>query len=87
MQKCWSYIKDSGDFFKKIRKFGNIPENAILVTADVVRLNPNILHNGGLKTLDYMLETREHETVSTDDQFKMANLVLENNYFEFNGDV
>ena len=36
MQKSWSYIKVSGDFIEKIKRIGNIPEDAILVTADVV---------------------------------------------------
>ena len=36
MQNGWSYIKDSNDFIKKIKHLKNIPDNAILVTADVV---------------------------------------------------
>ena len=35
MQSRGSYIKDSGDFIKKIKNIGTIPENSILVTADV----------------------------------------------------
>ena len=38
MRKCWSYIKDSEDFINKSRKLGKIPDNAILVTIDVVGL-------------------------------------------------
>ena len=87
MQNGWSYIKDSGDFLKKIRNVGNIPENAILGTADVVGLYPNIPHNAGLKALTNMLEAREHKAVSTDNLVKMARFALENNYLEFNGDV
>ena len=87
MQSGWSYIKDSGDFLKKIKNVGNIPENVILVTADVVELYANIPHTAGLKTLSNMLEAREHKPVSTEDLVKMARFVLENNYFEFNGDV
>ena len=70
-----------------IKNVGNIPENAILVTADIVGLYPNIPHNAGLKALSNMLEAREHKAVSTEDLVKMAHFVLENNYFEFNGDV
>ena len=87
MQSGWSYIKDSGDFLKKIKNVGNIPENVILVTADVVELYANIPHTAGLKTLSNMLEAREHKPVSTEDLVKMARFVIENNYFEFNGDV
>ena len=57
------------------------------MTADVVGLYPNIPHNAGLKALSNMLEAREHKAVSTEDLVKMASFVLENNYFEFNGDV
>ena len=87
MQSGWSYIKDSGDFLKKIKNVGNIPENAILVAADVVGLYPNIPHSAAIKALSNMLEAREHKAVSTEDLVKMARFVLENNYFEFNGDV
>ena len=34
MQCGWSYIKDSIDFVKKIKYLKNIPDNALLVTAD-----------------------------------------------------
>ena len=87
MQNGWSYIKDSGDFLKKIRNVGNIPENAILVTTDAVGLYPNIPHNAGFKALSNMLEEMEHKSVSTDDLVKMARFVSENNFFKFNGDV
>ena len=36
MQKGLSYIRDSQHLFKKIKTIGGVPENAILVTADVV---------------------------------------------------
>ena len=87
MENGWLYIKDSGEFLKKIRNVGNIPENAILVTVDVVGLYSNLPHNDGLKALINMLEAREHKAVSTDDLVKMVRFVLENNYFEFNNDV
>ena len=38
MQEGESYIKDRGDFLNKIKNINAIPENAILVTADVVGL-------------------------------------------------
>ena len=38
MQESWSSIKHSADFINKISQIGDIPENAILVTADVVSL-------------------------------------------------
>ena len=38
IQSGWSYIKDSGDFLKKVKNVGSISENGILVIADVVGL-------------------------------------------------
>ena len=34
-----SYIKDTGDFLEKLKNLGNIPSNAVLVTANVVGLS------------------------------------------------
>ena len=44
-QDGWSYLKDTGDFLKKIKYLGKIPEVAIPVTADVAGLYPNISHH------------------------------------------
>ena len=77
MQNGWPCIKDSGGSLKQIRNIGNISQNAVLVTADVVELYPNIPQNADLKTLSNMLEAREHKTVSTNDLVKMARFVLE----------
>ena len=66
---------------KKTRTVGNIPENAILVTADVIGLYPNIPHNAGLKALNNMLQARKRKAISTDDLVKMVRFVLESNYF------
>ena len=87
MQKSWSYIKVSGDFIEKIKRIGNIPEDAILVTADVVGLYPSIPHELDLKVLKVALEKRESIQISTSELVKMAKFVLQNNYFEFNGET
>ena len=87
MQSSWSYIRDSGDFLRKIKQIGNLPENSILVTTDVVGLYPSIPHELGLKALEEALEKRESKQISTDDLIKLAKFVLQNNYFEFNGEV
>ena len=51
MQKGWLYIKDSRDSINKTKNLSSIPDNAILVTSDIVKLNPKILHQAGLRTL------------------------------------
>ena len=87
MQRGRSYIKDSGDFLKKIKNLGSLPENAILVTADVVGLYPSTPHEAGLQALEEALENRNHKQIPTDKLLKMAQFVLKNNFFEFNNDV
>ena len=59
MQRSWFYIKDSGDFIKKNKRISIIPDDAILGTADVVGLYPNISH--GLKTLQEALQKRQEK--------------------------
>ena len=84
MPESWSYIKDSNDF---IRKTKDIPQDALLVTADVVGLYPSTLHEAGLKALKKALDKKENRTIATNDLIRMTKFVLENNYFEFNGQV
>ena len=42
MKEEKSYIKDTADFLDKIKDLAEIPEGAILVTADVVGVYPSI---------------------------------------------
>ena len=60
MSKSWSYIKGPGDFINKTNNLITIPDNAILITADVVGLYPNIPHETGLKALREALDKQEH---------------------------
>ena len=58
MQGGKSYIKDSGHFLEKIKTLRCIPDNALLVTADVVGLYPSIPHQAGLSALKEALDKR-----------------------------
>ena len=84
MQEGWSYIKDSGDFIKELRNIDHIPQDANMVTTDVVGLYPSIPNDNGLEPLKKVLDNRENKKISTDDLTKMTELVLKNDYFEFN---
>ena len=84
MQSGISYIRDSQHFSEKIKTIGSVPENAILVTADVMSLYPNIPHQAGLKALNEALEKRDIKKIPTEDLVKMAEFVLNNNIFEVN---
>ena len=58
MKRIWFYIKDSGDFIEKNEIISNIPDEAILVMADVGGLYSSIPHELGLKALEEALEKR-----------------------------
>ena len=87
MQSAKSYIKDTSDFLRKLNEFGKLPENAILVTIDVVGLYPSIPHADGLGALSAKLEEREDKSIATEDLLQMAKFVLKNNFFEFDSKI
>ena len=66
---------------------GCIPDNAILVTADIVGLYPSIPHQTGLIALKEALDKRLLKKIPTDDLIKIAEFVLSNNFLEFNSDT
>ena len=84
MKEGKSYIKDTADFIDKIKDLGEIPEGAILVTADVVGLYPSIPHTEGQEFLRKQYDKFLQKKVPAEDVIKMADLVLKNNFFEFN---
>ena len=59
----------------------------MLVTADVVGLCPRMPHETGLKALREVLDQREQRNVPTSKLTRMADFVLKNSYFEFNGQI
>ena len=61
--------------------------SAILVTADVVGLYPNIPHEAGLKALKEALDKRKNRNIPTNDFIRMTGFVLKHNYFEFTDQV
>ena len=80
-----SYKKDSGDFINNIKNLQNIPEGALLARADLVDLYAIIPQKAGLNALREALDKRENKHIPTDNLLTMAEFVLKNNYFEFNG--
>lgn len=64
---------------KKIKHLKNIPDNILLVTADVIGLFPSIPHEAGLRTLKEVLDRRGEKKISTEYLVKMAEFVLKNN--------
>ena len=82
MQNRASYTTDYNDFMKKVKNI-DIPNDALLVTADVVWLYTSIPHQVGLKSLSNVLENRNYKEISTESLIKMVEFVLKNKYFEF----
>ena len=60
---------------EKRKTLGCIPDNAILVTADLVGLYPSIPHQAGLIALKEALDKKK---IPTDDLIRMAGFVLSN---------
>ena len=85
MQDGWSYLKEIGDFLKKIKRLGKIPEGAILVTADVVGPYPDIPHHLGLQLMKQALMKQAFVNYLLKRYFN--GFVLKNNYSEFNEKV
>ena len=62
----------------------DLPQDSIIYTIDVVGLYPNNPNEEGLRFLKNALGKRSNKNVSTDTLIELAELVLQNNYFEFN---
>ena len=76
MQQSGTYIKDSGDFIKKLKEIKEVANDAIMVTADVFGLYPSIYHDVRLETIRKMLDERVNKKNGPEDLFKMADLFL-----------
>ena len=87
MQEGESYNKGTGDFLNKIKNINVIPENAILITVDVVGLYTSIPHQAGLEVLREALDKSKTHKVPKGKLVKMAEFVLKNNYFKFSDKV
>ena len=87
MQSGWSYIRDPGDFIDKMKRTGKVPEGSLLVTADVVSLYPGIAHKEGILTSKSKLEEQTTSKIPTKDLVKLAEFVLQSNFFEFNNEI
>ena len=87
VSKIKSFVKDTSHFLSLLAQLGEIPDNALLCTADVVGLYPNIPHNEELEAMHKALDTRQNPSVSTESIVSLGKLVLNNNFFEFDGRV
>ena len=78
-QKRWFYIKDSGDFIKKIHK---LDSNANLVIADVLGLYLSMSNGVGLRALSESLDKGDLKPILMEKSLKMDEFALKTTYFE-----
>ena len=86
-QKVKSYIKDTNHFLIRLRSLGKLPQGAIMCTVDVVGLYPNIPHSEGLTSLRRVLELNDNKPISSDTLIELAEIVLKNNIYQFDGKI
>ena len=65
-------LEDTRDFLQRLNQIGDIPENALLVSFDVVGLYPHKPHDQGVKIMWRFLDKREDQSVSSESQYRMA---------------
>ena len=80
-------LQDTRDVLQRVNQIGDIPENALLVSFDVVGLYPHIPHDQVVEIMRRFLDKREDESVSSESLCKLANIVLKHNNFELGKDV
>ena len=70
--------------FLKNSRTPDLSKDSIIRTIDVVGLYPSTPKKEGQRFLRNVLEKRSTKNISTDTLIEIAELVLQNNYFEFN---
>ena len=87
--ESWPYIKDSGNILMNLKHLGQITDGAILVTADVVGLYPNIPHKAVLEILRRRLIDTSEITpgILTEDTVQITEFVLKNNFLSSMGNL
>ena len=83
-----SYIKDEWDFVRSLPKA--VEGNFKLLSCDIVALYPSIPIDLGLQALEYWVDKLRHvihPRFTKQFILKLAEFVLRNNYFEFDGKI
>ena len=83
MRSAKSYLRDTSDFFKKLKELGCEPQNELLGTGDLVGLYPSIPHLDRLEALSIKLDQWADKNIITENQIEMALFFLKNNHIEF----
>lgn len=75
------------DFLRRWSYLQDIPENAILVSFDVVVLYPNIPHEEGIDIIRAFLNERSDKTICTESLCRLVKIVLKANYSELGDEI
>jgi hypothetical protein len=87
IQYIQSNVKDSTDFLKRIFKLNDtLPKDFILITIDVKSLYTNIPNREGIYASTNHLNKYDTTGVNIQMIQKMLELILDNNYFEFDNE-
>ena len=81
-----SYLQDTPHFLRVINKLNSgpkLPDNAMLVTADITGAYANIPQDDGSQCLHEALEEREDKTIPSEFIVKLMDLIQKHNIFEF----
>ena len=84
VKKIPSYVKGTQEFFKKLEKVKDIPQESLLVTLDVKSLYINIPNNKGIKAVKTSHEKNQEKTVFTEVIISFLSLILTLNNFALN---
>ena len=79
-----SYIKDTTDFLNKVQEIGEVTDQTILFSMDVVKLYPSIPRKEEIEACKEALNLRSNPSIPTEAVIDMIKLVLEINIFYFN---
>ena len=71
----------------RLNELPEIPENAYLVSFDVVGLYARIPHEEGLEIIKYFLDNREDQSVSSENLYRLAKIILKHNFLELGSDM
>lgn len=88
VQHTYSYLKDSRELCKQLEEL-TFPPDCTLATVDVVGLYLHIPHMEGVETAIQHLyhPTREEPPFPPQVARELLNIILQHNYFEFNGQM
>ena len=76
-------LEDTREFLYRIEQLRNISEGTLLVSFNLAGLYPHIHQHEALKVMKIYLDKYEDQSVTLENLYKLAEIVLKQNCFEF----